>query len=369
MNVTVFYAWQSDRPEKLNHYLIRDAAKEACARITADPSNDWNLTLDSDTQGTPGMCDIPNTILEKIRKCDIFLADLTLVGKTEAETPKVLPNANVVFELGYAARQLGFKALVGVVNQAFGKVEGQVFDIKRRSCLKYTAQPGGSKPDVKKAEDKLSKDLEKIIRSTIATVVIPKRNKPGPDARARQEEYIASIRQDLQAGFAGLIQESSAGNQGTPYRPDRPAYWECIISPSLLSDRSMIDTLAMCRSTIAACQIGPTACPLPDLSHSTQEVGQDWIGGKLNNYGLECWRLTQRAVFAAIMSAQQAATSSQPSLSLDDMILRMTQVFRFAAKLAEKAARNSEFDVTVRLGDIGPRPLLIERSIGRYHYS
>ncbi len=67
MNATVFYAWQSDRPSKVNRNLIRGAAEAACKRITEDESNLWNLTLDSDTQGVAGMCDIPNTILEKIK--------------------------------------------------------------------------------------------------------------------------------------------------------------------------------------------------------------------------------------------------------------------------------------------------------------
>src|ERR1700722_14723587 len=90
MKMTVFYAWQSDRPGKVNHYLIRDAALAACERITADKSNDWQVSLDSDTQGGAGMCDIPNTILKKIDESDILLADLTLVGQTN--DGKQVPN-------------------------------------------------------------------------------------------------------------------------------------------------------------------------------------------------------------------------------------------------------------------------------------
>ena len=85
MDVTVFYAWEDDRPGKVCRYFIRDAAKEACERITSDPSNDWRVSLDEATQGVPGMCDIPNAILEKIRHCEVFLADLTFVGGTDAE--------------------------------------------------------------------------------------------------------------------------------------------------------------------------------------------------------------------------------------------------------------------------------------------
>ncbi len=186
MDITIFYAWQSDRPGKVNHHLIREAAEAACARISDDESNDWEVAIDSDTQGEAGMCDIPNTILQKIEKCDIFLADLTLVGTTDADTTKHIPNPNVVFELGYAARQLGFEAMVGVVNEAYGKVEGQVFDIKRRASLRYSAAETDSKPVRTKVSDQLSRALEKIFRATIETVILPRRLEA--DASASKHE-------------------------------------------------------------------------------------------------------------------------------------------------------------------------------------
>lgn len=183
MDVVVFYAWQSDRPGKVNRQLIRKAAEQACAHISDDSTNPYIVKLDSDTKGAPGMCDIPNTILRKIRKSHIFLADLTIVGKTdpvtlpgrpEPEEQKLLPNANVVFELGYAARKLGFDAMIGVMNEHYGEVEGQVFDIKRRSCMKYNAAPEHDKKQLEKITTTLSSELEKVIRATIETVVKPR---------------------------------------------------------------------------------------------------------------------------------------------------------------------------------------------------
>ena len=125
-NATVFYAWQSDRPRKVTRDLIRGAAEAACKRITEDDSNSWSLTLDSDTQGEAGMCDIPNTILEKIKKCDMFLADLTFVGKTDhGKDEQLMLNSNVLFELGFAASCLGFDSLIGVINEAYGSIRGK----------------------------------------------------------------------------------------------------------------------------------------------------------------------------------------------------------------------------------------------------
>jgi hypothetical protein len=178
MQITVFYAWQSDRPKELNHYFVRDAAKAACERITADNSNAWAVALDSDTRGVVGMCDIPNTILEKINACDIFLADLTLVGSTDDSDNKPLPNPNVVFELGYAAKSHGFDVLIGVMNEAFGTVDGQVFDIKRRASLLYKASVTDSAEFRKAQRDELSRALEGVFRATIDAVVSVRRRLP-----------------------------------------------------------------------------------------------------------------------------------------------------------------------------------------------
>lgn len=169
MKVTVFYAWQSDSPEEANRFFIRDAAKEACKRINDDPSNKWDLKLDSDTQGTAGMCDIPATILSKIESCDIFLCDLTLVGQT-FDGSKKLPNSNVVFELGFAANAIGFESIVAIVNEAKGYVNEQVFDVKRRNAITYSATTKD-----KESKEKLAKTLEGVFRLTIKQCVEPAR--------------------------------------------------------------------------------------------------------------------------------------------------------------------------------------------------
>jgi hypothetical protein len=59
MDIKVFYAWQDDRPGKINRYLIRDAAKDACNQINEEHANYCNLSLDESTLGVAGMCDIP----------------------------------------------------------------------------------------------------------------------------------------------------------------------------------------------------------------------------------------------------------------------------------------------------------------------
>ncbi len=123
------------------------------------------------------MCDIPNTILEKIDGCDIFLADLTFVGESVSgnSDPQKMPNCNVVFELGYAAKCHGFSSLVGVVNEAFGKSDGQIFDIKRRACISYNMPHDPDPSRYGKERKRLSKTLEDVFRLTLDTVVAERR--------------------------------------------------------------------------------------------------------------------------------------------------------------------------------------------------
>jgi hypothetical protein len=207
MEVTVFYAWQSDRPGNVNRHLIREAAEAACRRITDDTTNDWQVRLDSDTKGEAGMCDIPNTILKKIKNCDIFLGDLTLVSDAEGKPAKLIPNPNVVFELGFAARHLGFGALIGVINEAFGNVEGQVFDIKRRASLTYNTEAAKTNTDRANIERKLGEDLEAVIRTTIKTVVLPRRELASASLHEKAEEVRATFASRVLAGdFYGYKQ-------------------------------------------------------------------------------------------------------------------------------------------------------------------
>ena len=172
MQVAVFYAWQDDRPGKYNRYLIRDAAREACKAITQDPSNEYELSLDEATAGVPGMCDIPNTILDKIRSCSVLLADLTFVGRTEveeAQKAQLVSNPNVLLEVGYAVRDKhseasdGFDRVLAVMNTAYGEPNEQMFDTKRRWALRYHLREGAGKAEIERTKRSLTRDIKNAL--------------------------------------------------------------------------------------------------------------------------------------------------------------------------------------------------------------
>jgi len=92
----VFYAWQSDRPARLNRHLIRFALNLAAKRISDDASVGVRVRIDADTEGVLGHVPVTDTILKKIAVCDAFVPDLTFVAATDSG--KLIPNANVMLE-------------------------------------------------------------------------------------------------------------------------------------------------------------------------------------------------------------------------------------------------------------------------------
>jgi hypothetical protein len=161
--------------------LIRDAAKEAIKQIGKDSSLEESPRLDHDTQGVSGMPEIVGTIFKKIENCDVFLADLTFVGKTEEG--KLLSNPNVLLELGYAARCIGWERIICVLNEAYGSADDLIFDVKhRRWPIRYIFESSArSKADAKrtlshKIRDAVSSVLaseHQAIEDTISVLTIP----------------------------------------------------------------------------------------------------------------------------------------------------------------------------------------------------
>jgi hypothetical protein len=166
MDFTIFYAWQSDRPQKTHRYLIRDAAKEAVKRIGRDVDVEDSPRLDHDTKDMPGTPEIAGTIFRKIQGSGAFIADLTFIGATDLHDgdKKLLPNPNVLLELGYAARSIGWDRIICVMNTIYGPVEEQIFDLKQRRWPICYRLEGENFEDIQKARKYLSDELQNAIR-------------------------------------------------------------------------------------------------------------------------------------------------------------------------------------------------------------
>jgi hypothetical protein len=128
----IFYSWQATLPSSANRGLIRTSLTKAIEQLNEEFAvEDRNeATLDSDTANTPGSPDIIRTILAKIDAATIFVADITLVNETQ-------PNANVMFELGYAIKALGESNIILLFNEHYGKTKDLPFERATKS-----RQPG-----------------------------------------------------------------------------------------------------------------------------------------------------------------------------------------------------------------------------------
>lgn len=115
--------------------IIKDALKNAKTTLAKEG---FELVLDEDTRGRVGNRDIVRAVLDKIEKCDIFLADVTPVATmykdVKGRLPKHLPNSNVMFEYGYALHSKGESRMITVAKLTRDEhVEYMPFDINHNT--------------------------------------------------------------------------------------------------------------------------------------------------------------------------------------------------------------------------------------------
>lgn len=151
-HMKIFWSWQSDTHQPSNRYFVRDVlgalaktlngvdanAEESDRPVDTEEdelaeADDAFVSVDHDTKGLGGSPRIAERILEKIADAAVFVADVTPIAKTSSG--KLVPNPNVMIELGYALRVLGEERVVLVANQAFdAKLSGLPFDLRHRSA-------------------------------------------------------------------------------------------------------------------------------------------------------------------------------------------------------------------------------------------
>lgn len=129
MKVSIFYSWQSDLSYKTNRYYIEDVIKKALKEI--HKGNQIIACIDRDTKDELGSPEIHNSVFNKINHSKFFICDLSL-------NDGHVPNANVLIELGYAIKVLGWNKIICLFNSNTGKVEDLPFDINHNRVTLYT---------------------------------------------------------------------------------------------------------------------------------------------------------------------------------------------------------------------------------------
>src|SRR5262249_48966988 len=117
----------------------------------------------------------------------------------------------------------------------------------------------------------------------------------------------------------------------------QPAQWEVIIRPSWIHDQPRYPSLRDCFGVVQRGQVGPSELPYPEVSNATQKIGLDWVGGVSTlNSEVECWHFASKEVFAHIFTVPED-NCHHHGFAIDQAVLRLMQIFRFAKSLAEKA--------------------------------
>lgn len=127
----IFYSWQSDIPD--TRKIINPCLKKAVGQLNKklDLGFTLELRIDSDTKGKTGSPSIIDTVLDKIDKCDIFIADVTIINSSSSGS-KPTPNPNVMFELGYAVKALGWDRIICLNDNSVSNISELPFDIRSR---------------------------------------------------------------------------------------------------------------------------------------------------------------------------------------------------------------------------------------------
>ncbi len=147
MEIKIFYSWQSDLPSKTNKSFIEKTILCAIKNINSDQK--VLSVLDRDTKNEFGSPNIVDTVLSKINHCKFFICDISFVN---ANTP----NPNVLIELGYAIKTLGWQKIICLYNKSTGKIEDLPFDINHNRVTVYD-------PALKNEKERLSQIIKNNI--------------------------------------------------------------------------------------------------------------------------------------------------------------------------------------------------------------
>jgi hypothetical protein len=199
-------------------------------RIRKDASVEIEPVIDRDTSGLTGAPEIAAAIFGKIDMAQVFVCDVSIIGRATDKRPT--PNPNVLVELGYALKKLGWERVVLVMNTAFGSPEDLPFDLRSRRVLSYNVSR--DTPDKATSRNLLSRDLESAIRGIISLAV--------PDVALRltamqKLDQYARLTQAVNRGDFYTARDLLQGLEG--YRPEMPD-----IAARVQRECERLDTLA-----------------------------------------------------------------------------------------------------------------------------
>ena len=186
MTNNIFFSWQSDLGETRN--VIWAALDKAVRSVNSGVALEEAMRVDQDTDGVAGWPEITSSILEKIERCEVFVADITPINGPQSSF-RLTPNPNVLFELGYAlATGLGRTRIICVVNSAYlpgGDLKELPFDVRGSRPLAFALEDPASRGSIIGQEDSvriiargdLTKNLERSLIETFNAIGAERANR------------------------------------------------------------------------------------------------------------------------------------------------------------------------------------------------
>lgn len=163
MKRTIFYSWQSDLPNNSNWTFIENCLSLATKELKALKPISIMIDIDRATRDDTGSPDITESIFTKITNSSVFVADVSIVnGSSDG---RKTPNPNVLIELGYAARTLGWEKIICICNTDFGALENLPFDLRNRRVMPYSLK------------DKDKAEVKKSLANTIKRSIVEMKSK------------------------------------------------------------------------------------------------------------------------------------------------------------------------------------------------
>ena len=170
----VFWSWQSDHPGRVSRHFVREALEKAISQMREDPQIEEaarEAELDHDRKGVPGSPDLARIILEKIKNSDVSVADVTPVGGVADNQKKRLINSNVAIELGFALGAVSDRALLMILNEAYGTREDLPFDLKHKAGpITYDLAADSTKRQIESEQAELVGTLKVALSEIVGAV-------------------------------------------------------------------------------------------------------------------------------------------------------------------------------------------------------
>ena len=156
----LFYSWQSDIKHQKS--IIEKSINMVLEKIKEE---NIMIDLDQDTKDKPGSVDIAQEIWNKINSASIFIGDITFINVNiffkffslfKLIPRRKLPNPNVLLELGFAARKLGWERIILIFNKKYGEINELPLDLNHHRVLPYSG-------NIKELGNDIYKSIKEII--------------------------------------------------------------------------------------------------------------------------------------------------------------------------------------------------------------